>query len=187
MSTTIGFGLIRQTDDENLEHELLTIAQSFGYNLSYGVKTAESDVQEGLTLLQDWSGWNLICLLHAPGDCKVLLAFGIEEELRNCESRIKEELRNGESTQVKFFDFLRELEMLFDGRGKKLGIFFSGEWYSDTKIRREEGSLDNLLSLLKKPGNWNLLLFNLQNGIFQECDYYPLVYLIADMWKCSEI
>jgi hypothetical protein len=187
MSTTIGFGLIRQPDDENLEHELLTIAQSFGYNLSYGVKTAESDVQEGLTLLQDWSGWNLICLLHAPGDCKVPLAFGIEEELRNCESKIKEELKNGESTQVKFFDFLRELEMLFDGRGKKLGIFFSGEWYSDTKIRREEGSLDNLLSLLKKPGNWNLLLFNLQNGIFQECDYYPLVYLIADMWKCSEI
>ena len=166
MSTTIGFGYSAE-DNIDLFDDLKALAGKFGYGLLNGMEYAESDVKCGLEVAQKNEGWEHLFFLQSPRDREVALAFGIDEELTTHET-------TGKTPQ--FFDFINQLVILCEGKCKKIGIFFAGEWYAKDRVRYSYGSAYNLISLLSMPGHWGMRYLIPETGCFQDSDEIPFIF-----------
>jgi len=166
MSTTIGIGY-SSVDNTNLSEKIELLANSFGYGLLSGIGNAESDVKDGLEIAVEHEGWEHLLFLQSPRDSGASLAFGIHEELTALEMERK---------RPKFFDFLMKLSELCSGRCSKIGIFFSGEWYKEDRVRFSNGTVNDLISLLSMPGHWGMRYMIPETGHIQDSDEIPLLY-----------
>ncbi len=166
MSTTIGLGY-SSACNAGLFHDVRILAEKFGYGLLNGISYAESDVREGLEVVQKNEGWEHLFFLQSPISDEISLAFGIDEELTTFETK-------GQRPQ--FFDFLLELAALCSGKCDKLGIFFAGEWYEKDRVRFSYGSVNELISLLSMPGHWGIRYLISETGRLQDSDEIPLLF-----------
>lgn len=166
MSITIGFGYSAENYD-GLFDDLKALADEFGYGLLSGIEHSESDVKFGLEVAQKNEDWERLLFLQSPRDCKVALAFGIDEELTAYETTGK---------RPQFFDFINQLVILCSKKCKKLGVFFAGEWYEKDRVRYSYGTVDNLISLLSMPGHWGIRYLIPETGNLQDSDEIPLIF-----------
>lgn len=167
MSITIGIGYSTKSK-EDLFDELKKLSEKFGYALLKGLHYVEKDVKLGLEVAQQNEGWESIVLLQSPpNNNQVALAFDIDQELSHFRMTKK---------RPRFFDFLNELSEICSQRCKKVGIFFSGDWYSDDRVRYSYGDFESLITLLSMPGHWGMLYQIPQTGRLQESDETPFIF-----------
>lgn len=166
MSTTIGFGYSIE-DNTDIFDKIERVAKKYKYGLLDGIQYAEADSRFGINIAKKHEKWDKIVLLQSPIVNEVGLAFGINKELIDFETTGK---------YPKFFDFLKEVIPLCSEKCKKLGVFFSGEWYEDDRIRFSYGSVDDLISLLSMPGNWGIRYLVPETGRLQDSDEIPLIF-----------
>ncbi len=169
MSSTIGFGLSMQASNDELKKQILEIAKSHGYLVSYDLSIVESEVFEGIAALASALELKLLFLLHAPPRPDVALAFAVIEEMRNLDYQ---------TTPLKFFRFLEELSNSLKVWVTEFTVFFASEWNTDLRVRKMEGSLDDLINTLKDSGGWYLILFDPKRNAWQESDEHPLVFTV---------
>lgn len=170
MSTAIGIGFQNIGKDE-LVKELETIADQYGYGVENNLSNAESDMRKGLSELSTALEWSSVALLKTPKNNTAALAFDIQEDLRAWEC---------EDSRPKFYDFLLSVSLLLKNHCKEFYVFFSGEWYEGDRVRMEEGYIEDLLTLLKQPANWNEKLYVPKSKRYQYSDETPLIYRVKN-------
>lgn len=168
MSTAIGIA-IKASEEGALTEAMIALADQHGYGVESDLNKAEDDMKTGLAEVMEAFGLNKVMLLKAPKSSKVALAFDIEEDLRLWESEKKRPV---------FFDFLLAASSLLKEYGSCFYVFFSGEWYEGDRIRLEKGHIEDLITFLQRPANWNERLFVPKTGCYQESDEVPLVYKV---------
>jgi hypothetical protein len=166
VSITIGFGYSVE-ESADIYDELKALAEKFGYGLLNGIEYSEEDVRSGLEIAQKTEGWEQLVFLQSPPDREVSLAFGIHEELTAHEVPGK---------HPQFFDFLKEFIVVCSRKCAKLGIFFSGDWYENTRVRYSLGTVDDLIVLLSMPGHWGIRYLIPATGDLQFSDEIPLIF-----------
>lgn len=167
MSISIGIGLQGQCS-ETLIARFKDIARSFSYGLESGIASFETDVREGVQIINDFQSWNHVFSLRAPYDAKANLAFDVHEEL----SRI--ELAGEEP---KFFGFIRSIVKEAKLAGMiKLGVFFASEWYAKDRIRMNYGDIERFIAILSLPGHWTVRVLNPSTGRMEDWDDIPYFY-----------
>ena len=170
MSSTIGFGLSIKTSSAELRGKVSDLAKPCGYLVSYDLSVVESEVLEGIVVLASTLEFDLLALLHAPPKPEVALAFDIVKEMRS--------LINHEEARPKFFHFLEELSGLLKAWVSEYTVFFASEWNTDLRVRRMEGSVNELITVLERQGGWYLLLFDPKRNVWEEFDEFPLVFTV---------
>ncbi len=179
MSTAIGIGYSAH-DHADLFDELKLLANKYGYGLLNGLTYAESDMRAGVEIAQKHMGWHQVVFLQSPQDREVALAFGIEQEMTDFWAK-------GEPTR--FFPFLKELIVGWSDKCQKLSLFFSGEWDAKDRVRYNSGTIDDLITLLSKPGSWGIVYLIPETGHFQVSDKIPLLFdvKLAGRKRCQEL
>jgi len=170
MSTSIAIG-IASKDPEAAYQRIESAAAEHGYAIERGVESAEADCRMGLNDIVSGFDLTAIAILKAPSTHAAPLAPGIQEEL------LKWEL---EGRHVGFFEFLRAVGRSLRGLGSALVVSFAAEWGAGDRVRLSEGSIEELVEKLKRPGNWYMRLYLPQSGRWQDSDEVPLVY-VADL------
>ncbi len=166
MSTTIAMAFEDEIS-ELLLSKLREIAHRYGYSLIYGLNSAETDVLKGIQQATETLNWKTHLFIKAPMQCKGTLAFGIQEELCCLET---------EGKVPSFFGFLGQLNCELKPLNVACWFIFAGEWYEDESVQFLEGTFDELVNYLKRPGNWYQRLFVVSTGHFQDSDELPLIF-----------
>ncbi len=166
MSITIGIGYSCK-DNVPLFELVKVLADKFDYGLLNGMEYCELDVKSGLEIAKKNEGWEYVSFLQSPINREVALAFDIHQELTNFEV-------NG--SKPKFFDFLNQLAILCSKHCSKVGMFFSGEWYEEDRIRYSYGKIDDLISLLSMPGYWGIRYLIPETGHLKDSDETPFIF-----------
>jgi len=143
------------------------LARKYEYGLLDGIEYCELDTKTGLEVAKKNEGWDHLHLLQSPVDRDVALAFNIHQELTDFEVK-------GE--YPRFFDFLKELANIRTEKCEKLGVFFSGEWFKNDRVRYSYGTVDDLITLLSMPGYWGIRYLIPETGRLQDCDEIPLIF-----------
>ena len=170
MSTAIGIGF-QNTGKDELCGKLEAIANQYGYGVENNLASAESDMKTGLSELSTSLEWDSLLLLKTPKDNTAALAFDIQEDLRSWEC---------ENLRPKFYDFLLTVSLLLKNHCKEFYVFFSGEWYEGDRVRMEDGYIEDLLTFLKRPANWNERLYVPKAKRYQYSDETPLIYKVKN-------
>ena len=166
MSVSIGIGV--DACDEGFVQCLRNLADKFGYSISAGIASFESDVQQGIERLVEIKGWKEVFVLRAPSEDAANLAFGVYKELIDLQSS---------GVRPKFFEFCTSLDQSASEHGlKTVGVFFATEWYAEDRIRMSYGNLPRLLTILSLPGHWAVNTLNPQTGRMDEWDELPFFY-----------
>ena len=134
---------------------LSSLAEPYEYKLYLGIPPKEQhmwDMTDGLQQLADLRGWNTTILVYTQNDKNLPFARNIAAEFN------KFLLNRGEPPA--FLKFLEEANQTLADRLKSYTVSFSDDWLKDTDIRLYEGSLTELLTLLKGPGGWMIEVFN---------------------------
>jgi hypothetical protein len=173
--TTIAIALPTDLNDEQ-KRMAHSIADRFGYGLSFDLAGAEADVREGIEQAAKKLKWRGFIFLHARLPCEVTIA----EYDAALASSIQEELFQYEfsGSEPKFFSFLEELDSELARDLGTYWVIFSGEWYLDERVRFEDGKLQDLISRLKQPANWQQRLLVVAVGRTQDSDDVPLVFYV---------
>ena len=124
-------------------------------------------MRPGAEIAQKHMGWRHVVLLQSPRDRGVALAFGIYRELTDFGTKER---------PPRFFQFLKELNVVCTGKCSKLSIFFSGEWDKKDRVRHSSGSIHKLISLLSEPGHWGIVYLIPETGHLQWSDEIPLLF-----------
>lgn len=169
MSTTIGLAY-SSTNSADLFNEVESLANTYGYGLVDGLDAAEEDAISGIRNAMKTFSLRLVHLLQSPIDRNIALAPGIDRELLDFELTGK---------PPKFFRFLTDLRALLSGKCEVIYVFFSCEWYEDTRARFSYGSMDGLITLLSSPGNWNIRYIIGGTNIVQDTDETPLIFRVT--------
>jgi hypothetical protein len=170
MSTAIGIGFQNIGKGEFFK-ELEAIADQYGYGIESNLDNAENDMKTGLSELSTALKWDSVALLKTPKDNVAALAFDIQEDLRAWEC---------EDSRPKFYDFLLSVSLLLKSHCKEFYVFFSGEWYEGDRVRLEQGYIEDLLTFLKRPANWNEKLYVPKSKRYQYSDEVPLIYRVTN-------
>ena len=152
--------------------ELSSLAEPYEYKLYLGIPAREQhmwDMTDGLQQLADLRGWNTIILVYTQNDKGLPFARKIAEEFNN--------FRSGRGGPP-FLNFLEEANQTLADQLKSYTVSFSDEWPKDTDLRLYEGSLTELLTLLKGPGGWMIEVFNPAQQIYRVKDEWPLVFTV---------
>ena len=168
MSSTIGFGLSTHVSVDALKEKLTELADSYGYLVSFDLTLVESEVIEGVEALAKVFELNLLSFLHSPPKPNVALAYDIDVEM----AQVTRE------TDPRFFRFLKELSEVVKAWVSEYKVFFADEWYSEMRVRKLEGSVDDLIDILRKGGGWGLVVFNLQRNWWENFEDFPLVFTV---------
>lgn len=167
--STIGFGLSINVISNELKEQVSALTESYEYLVSFDLCIIESEVFEGVAALASALKLNFLFLLHAPPKPDVALAFDVVEEMRNIDYGVSE---------PKFFRFLKQLSNLLKTWVGEYTVFFADEWNTDLRVRRMEGSVDDLISSLTKEGGWHLTLFNPKRDWWEDFEEFPLVFTV---------
>jgi hypothetical protein len=167
MSTAIGIGYSTH-DHADLFDEVKALANKYGYGLLNGLTYAESDMRAGVEIAQKHMGWGKVVFLQSPRDGgATALAFGIEQEMTDSWSK---------GNPARFFQFLKQLIAGVSDKCQKLSLFFSGEWDTKDRVRYSSGTIDDLITLLSKPGSWGVVYLIPETGQLQVSDEIPLIF-----------
>lgn len=171
--TTIAIAVPVTLTDEQ-KRQARSIADGFGYGLSFDLAGAEDDVREGVTQAAEKLRWEDFMFLHARTPSEVglseydaALASRIDEELLQCEM---------DGMDPPFFDFLGKLDAVLTEVVGSYWVVFAGEWYSNERVRLEDGDFSQLISRLRQPANWKQRLWVVAVGETQDSDELPLVF-----------
>lgn len=168
MSTTIAITLADELDELKVLG-IREIAQEYGYDIAVGLGSAEEDVLQGIGEASETIGWLTQIFLKTPEEGAGVLAFGVQKELLDWETK---------GTVPPFFGFLECLDEELKRNHDVYWVVFASEWCKNDRIRLEEGSLSELVEFLKKPGNWYQRLYVVSTGRFQDSDEVPLVFKV---------
>lgn len=163
--STIGFGFTTESDGGSTRDALDSLAMSFGYLVSFEPNLADDESREGISMLAESFSLTTILLLHSPPRPDVPLAADLYLEMRSQKA-------------ASFFTFLHEIHSLLERNVEQFTVFFAEEWYRETSVRRLEGSLEDLIGMLKRAGGWHLELYNFGRRTWWEFDEFPLVFTV---------
>jgi hypothetical protein len=171
MTTTIVLGVPRTdcSDCELAFQRLERAAAQYGFLAERGVSAAEVDCQMGLKEIEHRFDLAVVAVIRAPRDCPAPLAPEIQESFVEWEMSGKKPL---------FFEFLRDVASSLKGVSRSILVAFSGEWESGDRVRRRDGTMDELVEFLKRPGAWYQRLYVPRTGRWQDSDDIPLIFLV---------
>ena len=153
--------------------DLSSLAEPYEYKLCLGIPPREQhmwDMTDGLQQLADLRGLNTVILVYTQNDKGLPFALKINQEFN--------EFLSGRGGPPAFLDFLEEADQVLADRLGSYTVSFSDDWLKDTDIRLYEGSLTELLTVLKGPGGWMIGLFNPAQKIHRVRDEWPLVFTV---------
>lgn len=167
VSTTIAIGIATDNAPE-VYRRIEDAAGKFGYGAAQGIAFAEAESRAGLSEIAGAFDIAVVALLRVPVDHPAALASAIQDELLKWELELE---------RPKFFDFLSQLSKSLRGLASRMLVAFAGEWKEGDRIRLHQGPIEDLIELLKRPGNWYQRLYVPSTGRWQDSDEVPLVFV----------
>lgn len=166
MSTSVGFAFT--SNDDSLQQAIAQLLLAADIGVAIGIQEFEFDVRDGVALLAEAHGLNVLMTLRSPRDLAANLAPGIEQDLMRHEV---------ENVSPLFFDLLRRVQRQMSEKGAaKLFVLFASEWEADEEVRFGYGNVEDLISVLGAPGHWCMRLMDLKTGRQWNSDRYPFVF-----------
>lgn len=161
----IGIGFLQNRS--KIEEQLCNLCDQQNYVIEFGDNACPQDLRNGVKIVLERFSIQLIGFLRNPKNLSENEAISIGTALDY-----------GKNTEI-FFDFLRQVRnIVFNEKIAEFVVLFATGWSTTQRVRKREGTIDDLLFLLSQPCSWEEEYYEPHTDSYWCSDDYPLVFTV---------